>query len=85
MAELNQDVDPGLTLVARRLLSLTKEMLDMFTLSSIRLSWTTVVLWWVVWMSFVSPDRIRMAPQLNLSETIEQSMGTVIVAGEWMM
>ena len=50
-----------------------------------RLSWTIMVLWWVVWTSFVSPDRIRTAPQLNSSEAIEQSTGTVIVAGEWIV
>ena len=82
MIELNHDAGPELTPVARRLLSLTKDTLDMFTLFAMRLSWVIMILRWVVWTIFVSPDRIRMAPQLNLSETIEQSMGTVIVAGE---
>ena len=31
----------------------------------------------------MSHERIRTAPQLNLSEAIEQNMGTVTVAGEW--
>ena len=85
MNELHHDESPDPTLLALMLLSLTKDMLAMFTLFAMRLSWTMMVLWWVVWTSFVSPDRIRTAPQLNSSEAIEQRTGTVIVAGEWIV
>ena len=77
---MNQDDDPKLAL-------LTKVLLVISTSSSTRPSWVIRVLWWVVWMSFVSPDRMMTAPQLNSLEWIEHRIGTVIVAGEeivWM-
>ena len=80
--ELNHDAGPELVPVEKAPLSLTKDTLDMFTFSSTRLSWVIMVLWCEVCTISVSPERIRTAPQLNLSEDIEQNIGTVTVAGE---
>ena len=44
MTELTHDAGPELTPVARRLLSLTNDTLDMFTLFAMRLSWIIMVL-----------------------------------------
>ena len=35
-----------------------------------------------MYTNFVSPERIRTAPQLNLSEAIAQNIGTVTMAGD---
>ena len=85
--DLNQDEDPKLAPAATSVVLLKKVLLVMLTSSSTRLSWTTVVRWWVVWTSFVSPDRMVTAPQLNSFDDIEQRTGTVTTAGEeivWM-
>ena len=78
--ELNHDVGPEL--VENTLLSLMKDVLVIFTLFSMMWSWVMTVRWCEVCTISVSPERIRTAPQLNLSEDMEQKIGTVTKAGD---